>query len=81
MMLDRRKNYPRVKVLGGLYSARREPKDDSLVREVIKAVNDLPVSNHVPSDEVTYVESTPEKSGAKLKAGPNQNELPRSEPQ
>lgn len=67
MMLDRRKNYPRVKVLGGLYSVRRQPKDDSLIREVIKAVNDLPESKHVPSDEVTYVESTPEKSGAKLK--------------
>lgn len=67
MMLERRKNYPRVKVLGGLYSVRREPKDDSLVREVIKAVNDLPVSKHVSSEEVTYVESTPEKSRGKIK--------------
>lgn len=67
MMLERRKNYPRVKVLGGLYSVRREPKDDLLVREVIKAVNDLPLSKHVPSDEITYVGSTPEKNGAKLK--------------
>jgi hypothetical protein len=41
MMLERRKHYPRVKVLGGLYKARREPKDDSLGRDVIKAVNDM----------------------------------------
>lgn len=45
MMFERRKHYPRVKVLGGLYTVRREPKDDSLVREVIKAVNDIPVTS------------------------------------
>jgi hypothetical protein len=47
MMLERRKNYPRVKVLGGLYTVRRQPKDESLVREVIKAVNDVSVGKHV----------------------------------
>lgn len=66
MMLERRKHYPRVKVLGGLYSVRREPKDDSLVREVIKAVNDLPVSKDVSSDEGTYVESTQGKTGTRI---------------
>jgi hypothetical protein len=62
MMLERRKNYPRVKVLGGLYTVRRQPKDESLVREVIKAVNDVPVSKDVSSDEVTRVESRQKRS-------------------
>lgn len=53
MMLQRRKHYPRVKVLGGLYTVRREPKDNSLVREVVRAVKDMPVSKHVSSDEAT----------------------------
>ncbi|KAF3391629.1 hypothetical protein F1880_007909 [Penicillium rolfsii] len=51
MMLERRKNYPRVKVLGGLYAVRREPKDESLIREVIEAVNDVPLGKHASSDE------------------------------
>lgn len=65
MMLERRKNYPRVKVLGGLYTVRRQPKDESLIREVIKAVNDAPVLLARISDEVTRVESRQEKSGVK----------------
>jgi hypothetical protein len=56
MMLNRRKNYPRVKILGGLYSVRREPKDDPISREIKDAVNCMPVQRHVLRSAVTLVE-------------------------
>lgn len=61
MMLKRRKNYPRVKILGGLCSVRRQPKDDSIIREIKGAVDNLPVQGHSSSGEIPLVES----SGAK----------------
>ncbi|KAJ5157873.1 uncharacterized protein N7482_008973 [Penicillium canariense] len=50
VMLTRRQQYPRVEVLGGLYKARRQPKDDSLIREIKKAISDDHVSKHMLSD-------------------------------
>ncbi|KAJ5117958.1 hypothetical protein N7526_010981 [Penicillium atrosanguineum] len=43
MMLMRRRNYPKVKILGGLYSVRREPKDESIIREIKDAVKCIPI--------------------------------------
>lgn len=58
MMFSRRKNYPRVKILGGLYSARREPKNDPIIREIKDAVNCMSIQRHAPSGEFTLVESS-----------------------
>lgn len=55
MMLMRRRNYPKVKILGGLYSVRREPKDDPILREIKDAVNGMPVQRHSSSGEVTLM--------------------------
>lgn len=66
MMLKRRKNYPSVKILGGLYSVRREPKDDSIIREIKGAVDILPVQGHSSSGEVTLVESSDVKKSSNV---------------
>ncbi|KAJ5316420.1 hypothetical protein N7476_006727 [Penicillium atrosanguineum] len=56
MMLKRRKYYPKVKILGGLSSVRREPKDDPIIREIKDAVNCMTIPRHFSSGEVTLME-------------------------
>jgi len=57
MMLTRRKKHPRVKILGSLYSFRREHKDDSVIREIKIAMDNMPIQRHCSSGEVTLVEN------------------------
>ena len=58
MILKRRKTYPRVKILGGLYSIRREPKNDSIIREIKEAVNVMPVQGHSSSGDIALIKSS-----------------------
>ncbi|KAJ5475322.1 Acyl transferase/acyl hydrolase/lysophospholipase [Penicillium diatomitis] len=50
MILARRRRYPRIKVLGGLYAARREHKDSSLVQEIIRVVQSFREDYGMPCD-------------------------------
>lgn len=56
-MIDRRRTYPRVKVWGGLYRGKRQPKDSSLVSEIKVAIGALSAGQQCSSDEVTLVDS------------------------
>lgn len=58
MMLKRRRYYPRVKILGGLYSIRREPKDDPMIREIKNAVNGMPTQRYPSGAQGTLVGSS-----------------------
>lgn len=55
-MLERRSHYPKVKVYG-LWYARRQPKNDPLLREIQEAVNGMSVNRQVSSGAVSLLES------------------------
>lgn len=61
LMLNRRDKYPRVKVCWGLYKGRRQPKDDSIYREVQKAMGEPHIPRHHSSGKATLVEIEEEK--------------------
>lgn len=55
MIMRRRQKYPKVKCYGGLYRARRQPLQDSLLEEIKQAVKCMPMTKYGSSDEVTLV--------------------------
>lgn len=55
MMLERRSHYPKVKVYG-LWYARRQPKNDSLLREIQEAVKGMSVNRQISSGAVTLID-------------------------
>lgn len=56
MMLERRSHYPKVKVYG-LWYARRQPKNDPLLREIQEAVKGMSVNRQVSSGALSLAES------------------------
>lgn len=53
----RRSLYPKVKVCGGLYRRSPQPKDDTLLRAVQKAVANISIDRQDSNDSVTLVDS------------------------
>lgn len=66
MLAARRvKQYPRVKILGGLYYARREPRCDPLLQEIKNAAKGLAQPRQDSTDSMSLVESQPWKGKGK----------------
>ena len=65
--MQRRKNYPKVKKFGGLYSVRKQPRNDPLIQEVKDAVKSMPLNRQFSSGEVTLAESGVTKESTKWK--------------
>lgn len=55
MIRNRAKAYPRIKVCCGLYSGRRQKKDDSLIREIGRAAAIAPADRQESCDEITLI--------------------------
>jgi hypothetical protein len=62
MMLERRSHYPKVKVYG-LWYARRQPKNDPLLREIQEAVKGMSVIRQVSSEAVILAEGQTAEKG------------------
>lgn len=50
MIIDRRSPYPKVKVYGLYYAW--QPRNDLLLREIQKAIKDMPANGQIPNGEL-----------------------------
>ncbi|KAJ5675274.1 uncharacterized protein N7477_005208 [Penicillium maclennaniae] len=58
VILKRRRYFPGKKIIGGLYSIRREPKNDPMIREIKDAMGCVPIQRRHSSGEVTIVRNS-----------------------